>query len=107
MTDAEAPRRTAPYTVAPALKLVLDKMRQGTISGPIDRDLLLRIGVKDSLWKRTTNSLRTLGLIDPDGMPTDEFKVLIDATPDQYQDALADFLRRAYQHVFQVLDPAA
>jgi len=107
MTDAARQTTlTAAYTPHPALKLVMDKLRQGTISGPLDRDLLLRIGVKESLAKRTLNSMRTLGLINEDGTPTTEFTTLINARPDQYQQALGDFLRLAYQHVFEVVDPA-
>lgn len=96
----------AGYAPASAVKLFMDKMRQGTISGPIDRDLLKRIGVKDSLTKRTLSTLRTLDLVDADGRPSAACQTLINARPDQYQESLAQFVRQAYEPVFQVLDPA-
>lgn len=99
-------KRTAGYTVAPALLAVIEKLRQGTIAGPVDRDLLIRIGVKESLVKRTLNSLKTLELITADGTPTARFETLINARPDEYQEAFAAFLRDAYKPIFEVLDPA-
>lgn len=97
---------TAGYAPAVNVIAVIDKLRGGTVTGPIDRDLLIRIGVKESLAKRVLNSLKTLGLIDDDGALRDEFKTLVNARPDEYRATLAAFLREAYKGIFAVTDPS-
>jgi hypothetical protein len=98
--------RTAGYAPAVNVVAVINKLRCGATSGPVDRGLLVRIGIKESLAKRVFNTLKTLGLIDDDGTLRDEFKTLINARPDEYRTALAAFLREAYRDIFSVVDPA-
>ena len=102
--DPKAP--TAGYAPAVNVLAVINKLRGGTVSGPVDRNLLIRIGIKESLAKRVLNSLATLGLINEAGALTDEFKALVAAKPDEYQTTLAAFLRGAYKNIFDVADPA-
>lgn len=103
--QANAP--TAGYAPAVNVVAVIQKLRGGTVGGPIDRSLLVRMGIKESLAKRVLNSLKALGLIDDDGNLRDEFKALVDARPDEYQATLAAFLREAYKDIFAVVDPAS
>lgn len=98
---------TAGYAPAINVIAVINKLRGGTVGGPVDRNLLMRIGIKESLAKRVLNSLKTLGLIEDDGTLSDEFKALINARPDEYKATLAAFLRDAYKDIFAVVDPSA
>ncbi len=85
---------------------MINKGRQGSLGASVDPDLLIRIGVPDSLAKRTLNALRSLGLIDDDGALSDSFRALIEARPGDYQSQLAEFLRGAYAEIFGIIDPA-
>ncbi len=103
----QANASTAGYAPAVNVVAVFHKLRGGTVGGPIDRSLLVRMGIKESLAKRVLNSLKTLGLIDDEGNLQDEFKALVDARPDEYQATLAAFLREAYKNIFAVVDPSS
>ena len=105
MTEQQA-QATAGYAPSSSVLAVIDKARQRTVNGPIDRDLLRRIGVPESLTKRTINSLRSLCLIDDAGKPTPSFEAIIAAKPDDYPAKLAEFLHKAYGDIFTIVDPA-
>lgn len=100
------PNQQAPYTSASAVVSFLDRYRAATLPPKIQHDDLKRIGVKDSLLKRTMSSLRLLELVEDDGTPTTALERLLGARPDEYQDAVASHLRLVYADVFAILDPA-
>jgi hypothetical protein len=97
---------TAGYAPALGVLNVLNKVRRGTVSGPLDQNLLRSMGIAESLTKRTVHTYKALGLIDDEGNFTDAFVALIGARPDEYQAHLAEFLNDAYAPVFAILDPA-
>jgi len=99
--DGEAPYNSAPATVA-----VIERFRAGTLQTPVTLDVLRRAGVHESLVRRTHKALRLLELIDENGQPTEQFKVLAKVRPDEYKDAFAGYLRSVYKDVFTYTDPA-
>jgi hypothetical protein len=97
---------TAGYAPATGVVGIIEKCRQRTLDGPIDSALLKRIGVPDSLIKRTLNSLRFLDLVEPSGATTPTFDALVAAHPDDYQGQFAEVVKKAYSKVFAIVDPA-
>jgi hypothetical protein len=100
-SDGEAPYNSAPATIA-----VIERFRAGTLQTPVTLDVLRRAGIHESLVRRTIKALRLLELIDENGRPTEQFKVLAKVRPDEYKDAFAGYLRSVYQDVFTITDPA-
>ncbi len=99
--DGEAPYNSAPATVA-----IIERFRAGTLQTPVTLDVLRRAGVHESLVRRTLKALRLLELIDENGHPTEQFKVLAKVRPDEYKDAFAGYLRSVYKDVFTYTDPS-
>jgi Family of unknown function (DUF5343) len=99
--DGEAPYNSAPATIA-----IIERFRAGTLQTPVTIDVLRRAGTHESLVRRTIKALRLLELIDEDGHPTEQFKVLARIRPDEYKDAFAGYLRSVYKDVFTYADPA-
>lgn len=100
------PDGEAPYNSAPATLAVIERFRAGTLQTPVTLDVLRRAGVHESLVRRTLKALRLLELIDENGHPTEQFKVLARVRPDEYIDAFAGHLRSVYKDVFTYTDPA-
>jgi hypothetical protein len=100
------PDGEAPYNSAPATVTVIERFRAGTMPTPVTLDVLRRVGIQESLIRRTLKALRLLELIDENGHPTEQFKVLAKVRPDQYKDAFASYLRSVYKDVFTIADPA-
>jgi Family of unknown function (DUF5343) len=99
--DGEAPYNSAPATIA-----IIERFRAGTLQTPVTLDVLRRAGTHESLVRRTLKALRLLELVDEDGHPTEQFKVLARVRPDEYKDAFAGYLRSVYKDVFTYTDPA-
>src|SRR6266545_516230 len=99
--DGEAPYNSAPATVA-----IIERFRAGTLQTPVTLYVLRRAGVHESLVRRTLKALRLLELIDENGHPTEQFKVLAKVRPDEYKDAFAGYLRSVYKDVFTYTDPS-
>jgi hypothetical protein len=96
----------APYTSPSAVIAVAEAYRRRGLQTPITLDVLLRVGVTDTLAPRTLQSLRLLDLIDEDGEPTPAFVEFRKAAEDEYRDRFAAILRGAYAEVFSYVDPA-
>jgi hypothetical protein len=99
--DGEAPYNSAPATIA-----IIERFRAGTLQTPVTLDVLRRAGTPESLVRRTLKALSVLELIDENGHPTEQFKVLARVRPDEYKDAFAGYLRSVYKDVFTYTDPA-
>lgn len=97
----------AAYAPPSAISSVIDRARNGTQPATIDADWLLRIGVQESLGPRTVAALKTLGLIDGDGAPTDMLRGFGTVATDLYPETLQEWLKSVYSDVFQIVpDPS-
>lgn len=96
----------APYAPAATVIQVVDRYRNHGLTTPIDLDVLMRAGVPESLASRTQQAMRSLELIDNEGVPTNELESLSNATSDEYPKVWAEIVRNAYADVFAFVDPA-
>ena len=97
---------SAPYAPAPAVTTVIERARNGNLPTPVDSGVLERIGVSESLTRRTVAALKLLELIDDDGQPTPTLEKLRIAKSDEYQSVTADWLRYVYSEIFGIVNPA-
>lgn len=91
----------APYAPAPAMIAVLEKHRQVRLNKIDDVTLDLRIGITETLRPRVLRSLKVLGFIDDEGVPTAEFAKLPGLSDADYMPFLADMLVDAYAPVLE------
>ncbi len=96
----------APYGPATTVVAVIEQYRQRGLPQPLTLDGLGRVGVSESLRPRVLATLKQLGLIDTDGMVTDDFEALRRAATPEFKPLLVDFIRSVYGEVFTVVDPA-
>jgi len=69
--------------------------------------VLARAGVGESIAPRTLNSLKTLGLLGDDGMPSQQFEDLRKIRDDsEYRARFQEWLRGVYADVLQYTDPS-
>jgi hypothetical protein len=73
---------------------------------PINKDVLGRAGISDSLIPRTLQSLLVLDLIDDDGKPTDTLEGIRKASEGDYKKCIEQWIRGAYADVFAFVDPS-
>ncbi len=98
--------QSAPYVAPGVFVPLLERNREKGLPNPLTAESLQRLGVSDSLVPRTLQAFRTLDLIGEDGRHTDildGFRRLPEA---EYRPALAQWLRAAYVHALDVIDPA-
>lgn len=98
--------QSAPYAPSSVMLMLLDRNREKGLPNPITTDVLQRLGVSDSLVQRTLQALKALDLIGDDGKHTGTLDVLRRAPEAEYQPALAEWLKAAYEHTLDVVDPA-
>lgn len=101
-----APNGQAPYTTTPAVTTFLNRCRV-QLPKEVTTDVLIKIGIKETIVPRTLQSLRLLDLLKEDGQPTETLEALSKARPDQYKDELASWLRSVYADVFTYAEPSA
>jgi len=85
---------------------VIHQVRDRGLKEPVNMQLITLAGVAEGNSSRTIQALRFLDLIDEEGYLTENFKVLRNATSDEYPSVLGNILKEAYSSVFMVLDPA-
>lgn len=95
----------APYAPASALIELLDIHRKRGLRDPVTVDLLLSLGVTESLAPRTLQALKLLDFIDAEGHHAPALTELRKASEDDYRPRLDEHLRAVYQDVFQLRDP--
>lgn len=101
---AEDERR--PYAPAANVVAVLDRVRRVNLPDVIDNGVLRLAGVSEGAMGRVNYALRFLGLVDPNGRPTDRLRALARADDEEGRDLLAAVVREAYASDFARLDPA-
>jgi hypothetical protein len=85
---------------------VIHQVRDRGLKEPVNMQLITMAGVAEGNASRTIQALRFLDLIDEEGYLTENFKVLRNASSEEYPSVLGDILKEAYSRVFMVLDPA-
>ncbi len=101
------PKGSAPYTTSTAATLVLDAWRERGFGVPVTADVLKRVGVPESLARRTLQSLVLLDLLDEDGMPTQQFQDFrATRGADEYRTRLQEWLHGIYADVLQYANPS-
>lgn len=104
---ALSPNGPAPYTTAQSLTVVLDAYRDKGLGTPITTEVLARAGVGESIAPRTLNSMKVLGLLLDDGMPSEQFEALRTIRDDaEYRKRIQEWLRGVYADVLQYTDPS-
>lgn len=63
------------------------------------------VGITDVVFGRVREAIRFLGLISPDGRPTDTLRAIAGASDDEYRTLLAGAIRNAYRDDFERVDP--
>ena len=96
----------APYAPAAAILGLLERNRSRGLPTPIDKEVLSRSGISDSLVSRTLQALHALDLIHEDGTHTETFEGLRLAPEGEYKSKMAEWLNAAYADVIQFVDPS-
>lgn len=100
------PSGIAPYAPAATILSVVDRARQRGLPTPVNKEVLVRAGVSDSLIPRTLQSLQLLELVNEDGTWTQNLETLRRAPEAELQSRFAEIIRSVYADVFQYVDPA-
>jgi hypothetical protein len=97
----------APYTTVNSVTTVLDANRNRGLASPVTQDTLVRLGVPESLARRTLQSLALLELIGDEGAVTETLVAFARARgEEEYRSLLAEWLRSVYADVLTYVDPA-
>jgi Family of unknown function (DUF5343) len=97
---------SAPYTSQAVMLSLMERNREKGLPNPLTTEQLQRLGVPDSLVPRTLQALKTLDLIKEGGEHTDVLDRLRRAPEAEYKPLMAEWLRGAYAHALDVIDPA-
>jgi hypothetical protein len=101
------PGGAAPYTTAVSVTTLMDAYRDRGLGTPITPAVVTRAGVSETVAARTLNSLKTLGLVDENGSPTEQFDSLRQVRDDdEYHARLQEWVRGVYADVLQYTDPS-
>lgn len=98
--------QSAPYAPSTVMLMLLQRNRDKGLPNPITIEVLQRLGVTDSLVQRTFQALKIFDLIDESGKHTGVLDSLRRAPEAEYRPQLAEWLKGAYAHTLDVLDPA-
>lgn len=98
-------RLRRPYAAAANVLGVLDRVRRINLPDAIDNDFLGITGVPDMALGRVQEALRFLGLIEPNGRPTETLRAMAAASDDEFQDLLSTAIRSAYADDFLRANP--
>jgi uncharacterized protein DUF5343 len=93
----------APYAPPAAITQIIDRARNGTLPTMFDPATLTRLGVPESLSRRTLSGMKLLDLVNDDGTPGAPLEAFRRASTEDFKPAVADWLRTAYADVFQIL----
>lgn len=98
--------QSAPYAPASAILGLIERHRNKGLPAVVDADVLQRIGIQDSLIPRTLQALKVLELIQDNGSITETLEGLRLAPAAEYQQRLAEWLKRVYADALTYVDPA-
>ena len=96
----------APYASANSVVRIIQQYRSHGLPDPLAAVGLEQIGMPPSMASFALRALVFLGLIDEGGNIMAEFASIRRATTEEYPSVLAETIRKAYLHVFSVVDPA-
>lgn len=98
--------RRRPYASPANVIAVLQRCRSRNLPDTIDNDFLRLAGLNDMVLGRVREALQFLGMLGPDGRPTDTLRALAAAPDEDYRTILAGAIREAYREDFERIDPA-
>jgi hypothetical protein len=99
------PNASAPYGPPAGVLAVIHGYRDRGLATPFTAEVLLRLGISDSLVPRVLKSLEGLDLVDKDGNPTPQLDGLRRATSGEFPARLEEVVRAVYADVFNFVDP--
>lgn len=99
------PDKPAPYAPASAIIDLIQRYRNRGLPSPVTGEVLMRVGVSESLVSRTLYALQALDLIDEQGAPTKTFEGIRLAPEAEYKQRLSQWLQGAYADVLTFVDP--
>jgi hypothetical protein len=95
------------YLPVEAVTRVLDAVRQGPLPDEVTLQVLREVGTPDSVAPRTLRALENLGLLGPDGRPTEVLRRFATADDAEARGALASALKDSYADVFEAVGDVA
>lgn len=98
--------QSAPYAPSSVILGLLERNREKGLPNPITADVLQRLSVSDSLVQRSLQALKILDLVGEDGKHTATLESLRRVPEAEYKTLMAQWLKAAYEHVLDVIDPA-
>lgn len=105
VSDRPLPDKFAPYASSNVMLDIFTRFRDTGLPEPLTFEGLERIGVPPTMTSPAFRALRFLGLVDDGGHRLPEFERLRRASSAEYQDTLAEIIRRSYVEVFNIVDP--
>jgi hypothetical protein len=99
--------KPAPYAPTSTVLEVINRYRERGLPTPINKDVLTRAGIAETLIPRVLQALQVLDLIDGEGQPTQTFEGIRKAPQGEYQQRLIEWLNAAYADALNFVDPAA
>lgn len=104
--NANVPPKYAPYSRLEPIRKVLERIRNRGLPSPITSATLEELGIAVGNAYQVLQTLKFLDLIDEDGNLTVPYEQLRQASTQEYPSVLADIIRKAYHHIFTIIDPA-
>ena len=98
--------QSAPYAPSSVILMLLERNRQKGLPNPVTAEALQRLGVSDSLVPRTLQAIKILDLVGEDGRHTEILDRLRRSPEAEYQREMAEWLKAAYEHAMDIIDPA-
>ena len=105
VSDKPLPDKFAPYASSKVMLHIITRFRDTGLPEPLTFEGLERIGVPSTMTSPAFRALRFLGLVDEGGNRLPEFERLRRASSSEYQDTIAEIIRRSYIEVFKIVDP--
>src|SRR3984893_5096953 len=98
--------KTVPYAPYTNVLTVIRCAREKGLKEPVTSKMITTLNVPEGNATRTMQALRFLKLLDEEGYLTNSFKLLSNASSDEYPGLLEQILRDAYEIPFNALNPA-
>jgi len=95
-----------PYAATANVMAVLNRARTRNLPERINNDFLKIAQIGDAVFGRVTFALEFLGLVSPEGMPTDKLRSMASAPDAEFRELLAATIREVYAPEFARIDPA-
>ncbi len=94
----------APYAPWTAVERVIEHARDKGLSFPLTTEKVARLGVEDSLSRRTLAAVKQLDLVDDEGLEAPTLERIRLAPTSDLQTVLAEWVQNAYQPIFAHVD---